>query len=214
VVDLTNLELLTTTRAVRRRLDLTRPVDRSDVDECLHLAFQAPNASNQQRWAWIAVDDPPTKARMADVYRAGASERVAQIAGLEGTPEAYTVTTRKAEMTASVQHLLDHLHEVPVLVVPTVAGRLDGADVATQASRWGSVLPAAWSFMLALRTKGMGSVWTTTHLLYEADMAEILGIPYHEVTQVGLFPVAHTIGTAFRPGVRDASGDAIRWNHW
>jgi nitroreductase len=214
VVDLTNLELLTTTRAVRRRLDLTRPVDRADVEECLRVAFQAPNASNQQRWAWIAVDDAATKARMADVYRAGATARSAQIAQMEGTPGAYTVKTRASEISESTRHLLDHIHEVPVLVVPTVVGRLDRADVATQASAWGSVLPAVWSFMLALRTKGMGSAWTTTHLLFEADMAEILGIPYGEVTQVGLFPVAHTIGTAFRPGVRDASADAIRWNHW
>ena len=210
---LSTVELLTTTRAVRRRLDLTRPVPRVVVTECLEIAFQAPNASNQQWWGWVVVDDPAIRARMADIYRAGATERAAQIAAMEGTPARYSVTTRKAEMQTSVTHLLDHLHEVPVLVVPTISGRLDGADVATQASRWGSILPAVWSFMLALRTKGLGSAWTTTHLLREAEMAELLGIPA-EVTQVGLFPVAYTIGTTFRPGVRDASDATIRWNHW
>ncbi|MFI5040409.1 MAG: nitroreductase family protein [Acidimicrobiales bacterium] len=212
--ELSNLELLTTTRTVRRRLDLTRPVERSDVTACLEVALQAPNASNQQWWAWVVVDDAATRKRMADVYRAGMTERAEQIARMDGTPTGYTVKTREQQIQVSVNHLRDHLHEVPVLVVPTIFGRLDGADIATQASRWGSVIPAVWSFMLALRAKGMGSAWTTTHLLHEAEMAEVLGIPFDQVTQVGLFPVAYTIGTTFRPGVRDASGDAIRWNRW
>jgi len=211
--ELSNLELLTTTRAVRRRLDLTRPVERATVTECLQVAFQAPNASNQQRWAWVVVDDGPTRAAMADVYRAGMAEREAQIAALAGTAGEYTVTTGDT-MRASVAHLRAHLHEVPVLVVPTVVGRLEGTDVATQASAWGSVLPAVWSFMLALRTRGLGSVWTTVHLQREAEMAELLGIPFASVTQVGLFPVAYTVGTVFRPGSRQASGDVIRWNRW
>ncbi len=115
---------------------------------------------------------------------------------------------------ASVFHLRDHLHEVPVLVVPTIEGRLDGAGIFKQATLWGSVLPAVWNFMLALRTRGLGSAWTTVHLRREEEMASLLGIPYESVSQVGLFPVAYTIGTDFRPADRAASEATVSWNHW
>jgi nitroreductase len=203
-------EALTTTRAVRRRLDLARPVPRDVVLECLRLAFQAPNGSNRQLWQWVIVDDPDTRRAMADIYN-GAIEDYA--ARPNAMPLDWT-TPANQRMQASVAHLREHLHEVPVLVVPTVAGRLDGASIADQAHLWGSVLPAVWSFMLALRSRGLGSVWTTVHLQHEARMAELLGIPYDEVTQVGLFPVAYTIGTDFKPGERTVSADAIHWNRW
>jgi hypothetical protein len=103
---------------------------------------------------------------------------------------------------------------VPVLVVPTIAGRLDAASIAEQAHLWGSVLPSVWSFMLALRSRDLGSVWTTAHLAREARMADLLGIPYADVTQAGLFPVAYTIGTDFKPGPRSDLDDHIHWNRW
>jgi nitroreductase len=117
-------------------------------------------------------------------------------------------------MSASVLHLIDHLHEVPVLVVPCTFGKVQGRSVFDQASIWGSILPAAWSFMLALRSRGLGSAWTTLHLWREQEMAELLGIPYEKVTQAGLFPVAYTTGDGFRPAERSGSDEAIRWNHW
>lgn len=115
-------------------------------------------------------------------------------------------------MSSSVMHLAEHLEEVPVLLVPTIAGRLDAASIFMQASRWGSILPAVWSFMLALRSRGLGSAWTTIHLYREREMAELLGIPYGEVTQAGLFPVAYTKGTSFGPA--DRSSSSIKWNGW
>lgn len=219
MTELTCDELLTTTRSVRRRLDLTRPVARETVEECLRLAFQAPNGSNLQRWRWIVVDDPDVRAAMAEINRGALADQIAESASVgrprladrpadQGRSDAYV------RMSASVLHLIEHLQEVPVLVVPCTFGRLDGRTIFQQASVWGSILPAAWSLMLALRTRGLGSAWTTLHLWREREMAELLGIPYEKVTQAGLFPVAYTTGDGFRPADRAGSADAIRWNHW
>ena len=213
---LTPTELLSTTRTVRKRLDLDRPVGRAEVEECLRLAFQAPNGSNQQAYGWVCIDDPEVKVAVADVYRRALAGYVEQRDAARARGEVARVeqTPARERMTASVYHLNEHLHEVPVLVIPTIAGRVEGVDVFEQASRWGSVIPAVWSFMLALRSRGMGSAWTTIHLHREQEMAELLGIPSTRATQVGLFPVAHTIGTDFRPADRSMSERTIRWNRW
>jgi nitroreductase len=213
---LTPRELLTTTRTVRKRLDLTRPVERDVVEECLQLAFQAPNGSNQQLWNWVLVDEPETRAAMATIYRAAMDDHIARMnsARARGAGGTYAVQSRQAEIAASVFHLRENLHEVPLLVVPTVAGRLDGAGIFDQASLWGSILPAVWSFMLALRLHGMGSAWTTLHLHREEEMAGLLGIPYDRVTQAGLFPVAYTVGQDFQAADRSASDASIHWNRW
>ncbi len=169
--------------------------------ECLRIGFQAPNGGNLQRYRWVLVDDPSVRAAMAAIVRDAMGGGTApSIAG--------------DRMVGSILHLRDHLHEVPVLVVPTIQGRLDGAGTFKQATLWGSVLPAVWNFMLALRTRGLGSAWTTIHLRREREMAELLGIPHDEVTQAGLFPVAYTIGTDFRPADRTASESTVTWNHW
>ena len=201
---------LTTTRAVRKRLDLQRPVGREIVRDCLRLAFQAPNGSNQQLWRWMVVDDPAVRATMAEIYRDAidAYANSADVANIDySTPEALRISD-------SVMYLRDHLHEVPVLVVPLLVGRLDRAGVFHQASMWGSVLPAAWSFMLALRERGLGSAWTTVHLHREREMADALGVPFESFTQAGLFPVAYTIGTEFSPAPRRSPDDVVRWNQW
>ncbi len=211
-LDLTPDEVLTTTRAVRKRLDLTRPVQRAAVEECLQIALQAPNGSNRQTWNFIVVDDPALRSSMADIWRAGAADLGAAAAA--ATAPTRPPAERQPEIMESVSWLSEHLHEVPVLVVATVDGRPEGASMFTQATMWGSVLPAVWSFMLALRSRAMGSCWTTVHLEREREMAALLGIPIDEVTQVGLFPVAHTVGVDFRPGAREASADTIRWNGW
>lgn len=210
-LDLSPTEMLTTTRAVRKRLDLERPVERSTVEECLRLAFQAPNGGDQQTWGWVLVDDPDTKQAMADIYRASLQDHVNRPrSGGDGRPPD---TPKQRRMAESVMHLNDHMHEVPVLLVPTFHGRIDSKGLFWQASRWGSIVPGVWSFMLALRLHGLGSAWTTLHLYREQEMAELLGIPETE-TQAGMFPVAYSKGTDFKVADRSASESRIRWNHW
>ena len=99
-------------------------------------------------------------------------------------------------------------------MIPCIAGRLDQAGPEGQAAGWGSIVQAAWSFCLAARSRGLGTCWTTLHLTYEREVAEALGIPYAEVTQTCLLPVAHTIGTDFKPGPRRPAADVIRWDRW
>jgi nitroreductase len=212
-LDLTPDELLTTTRTVRKRLDLTRSVERATVEDCLQLAFQAPNGSNQQSWSWVVVDDADTRAEMARIYGDAMDGYVGRARPADEPKVDYSSPAAQ-RISESVAYLREHLHEVPVLVVPTTRGRFEGAGIFDQASRWGSILPAVWSFMLALRSRGLGSAWTTLHLHREQEMAELLGIPYDRVTQAGLFPVAYTIGTDFKPGDRSSSDGSIRWNHW
>jgi nitroreductase len=204
-------QALTTTRAVRKRLDLSRPVERSVVEECLSLALQAPNGSNRQLWRWILIDDPALKAKVADVYRASLDSYAASGVSADKPVVADRTAPEVIRMSESVMYLREHLEEVPVLVVPLLAGRVDGASVFFQASMWGSVIPAVWSFMLALRSRGMGSAWTTIHLHQEAQMAELLGIP-DTYTQAGLFPVAYTIGTDFGRAARKPVHEVASWN--
>jgi nitroreductase len=211
-LELTAEELLTTTRAVRKRLDLSRSVERSVVEECLQIALQAPNGSNRQTWNWVVVDDAETRVAMAEIWRGGAADLGAAAAAT--SVPARPPAERQPQIMESVSWLNEHLHEVPVLVVATVDGRPEGASMFAQSTMWGSVLPAVWSFMLALRSRAMGSCWTTVHLEREQAMADLLGIPIDQVTQVGLFPVAYTVGTDFKPGAREASADTIRWNRW
>ena len=117
-------------------------------------------------------------------------------------------------MSDSATYLADHFHEVPVMMIPCHWGRIDGADSGTQAGYWGSLLPAAWSFMLALRARGLGSAWTTLHLPKEREAAELLGIPFDRVAQGGLFPIAYTKGTDFKKAKRQPVADIIHWDTW
>ena len=210
-VTMTVDEALTTTRAVRKRLDLTRPVPHDVLLECLQLAFQAPNGSNRQLWQWVVVDDAATRAQMAAIYNGALEDYAKQHTNL---PPIDRTDPANQRMFESVDHLKEHLHEVPVLVVPAIRGRLDGAPITQQAHLWGSVLPAVWSFMLALRARGLGSCWTTAHLQHEEKMADLLGIPYAEYTQAGLFPVAYTIGTDFKPAKRLPLDPIVHWDTW
>jgi nitroreductase len=201
--DLTPDELLSTTRAVRKRLDLGRSVERELLEECIDLAFQAPSGGNEQGWHFVLVADAGRKRAIADLYRR--SKR-------ENDPPSVPAEHRRS--MASSAYLAEHLHEVPVLVVPCLEGRLEGAPMLQQAVGWASILPAVWSFMLAARARGLGSSWTSLHLAYEWDAAEVLGIPYEDVMQVALIPVAHTTGGRFRPAPRKPRGTRVHWDRW
>jgi nitroreductase len=196
-------DVLTTTRAVRKRLDLERPVEREVILECLDVALQAPTGSNRQGWHWMFVEDEAKKAAIAALYKANFDVyRTRSTEYPDGDPRA----EQKLRVEDSAQHLADNFHRVPVMMIPMIEGRFDGAPTAQTASKWGSILPAVWSFILALRERGLGSAWTTLHLPNEREVAELLGIPYDRFTQAGLFPIAYTIGTDFSPAKRiDAS---------
>ncbi len=205
-------ELLTTTRAVRRRLDLERPVDLQLVRECLDLAVQAPTGSNMQRWHFVVVTDPDLRAGLAELYRDSYTAYRAATAELarRGDPDRQAVQQR---VIASADHLAEHLHEVPVHLVPCHLGR-PPADSAGLAGFYGSILPAVWSFMLAARSRGLGTSFTTLHLRHEQAAAELLGIPHEEVTQVALIPVAHLRGEGLKPAPRVPLERVVSLNRW
>jgi len=197
--------LLATTRSVRRRLDLARPVEPEVILECLDLAVQAPTASGVQRWRWMIVTDPDKRAVLADLYREGNVEFQKMMAG-RGAHESEA-------FYESANFLIDHLQEVPVHVVPCIEGRAEGRGAEGAVALYASIMPAAWSFMLALRSRGLGSVWTTLHVSREQEAAELLGIP-DDVTQVGLLPVAYTLGTQFKAANRQPAEEVTYWNTW
>jgi nitroreductase len=201
---LTPDQVLATTRAVRKRLDLERPVEREVLEECLRLAQQAPTAGYAEDWHFVVVTDPEQKAGLADLWRQGAAEYRALGGGRRAS----------VRVADAVRHLAQHLHEVPVHVIPCVEGRTDGAPALQQAAKWASIVPAAWSFMLAARARGLGTAWTSFHLFHEREAAELLGIPYDDVMQAALIPVAYTIGTEFKPGRRRPLETIVHWDRW
>ncbi|MET0736623.1 MAG: nitroreductase family protein [Microbacterium sp.] len=203
-------ELLTTTRSVRKRLDLERPVPLEVVREALDVAVQAPTGGNSQTWHWIVVTDPAKRATIADYYarsfgryRSGEGKRYAD-------PERQAVQRR---VSSSADYLAEHMAEVPVLVIGAIHTGSPDFEAGSQAGLWGSLLPAAWSLQLALRARGLGSAWTTLHLAYEREIAELLGIP-PTVRQGVLLPVAYTIGTDFRPAHRAPLDDVLHVDGW
>jgi nitroreductase len=199
-------ELLTTTRSVRKRLDLNRPVGREVILECIRLAMQAPTASNAQDWRWLVITDADKRAAIADIYRGIGAEYLALAAKDASDPQTQRVYTSALALT-------DTLARVPVHVIPCLDNRIDNSHVLTAASAWASIIPAGWSFLLALRSRGLGSVWTTMHLAKEEEVAALLGIP-PTATQAALFPVAYTIGTDFRPATRPPAESITFWDSW
>jgi nitroreductase len=222
-------ELLTTPRAVRRKLDLSRPVDPVLLEQCLAIAQQAPSGGNQQDWGFVVVTDPGTKAALADLYRRARDETSPKLA--DGETAAHLAALPASEragferMMASADHLAAHLHEAPVLVIPTVGGGLRtpislpsreamAASWEAQAVVWGGIAPTIWRFMLAARARGLGTCWTTIHLRYEQEAAAILGIPYPAVAQAALIPVEHVVGDPFKPGRRSPLATVVHWERW
>jgi nitroreductase len=199
--------LLSTTRSVRKRLDLSRPVEREVVLECLRLAIYAPTGGNSQGWRWVVVDDAEQRARLAALYKRRADPYLGGWREIApgGDPNA---------VLDSAAYLAHHMHEVPVLVVPCLLGRLSPSpSTEDTAGFFGSILPAVWSFQLALRSRGLGSCFTTLHLAYEGEAADVLGIP-DTVTQAALIPVAYTKGDEFKPAVRRPVEEITYWNRW
>ena len=205
-------EVLTTTRSVRKRLDLDKPVPRDVLMECLEIALQAPTGSNSQGWQWVFVEDADKKKALADIYRTNATPYLAAPKPTHGDIR----DEQQPRVFDSATYLNDHFHEVPVMLIPCLEGKPDNTPSGHSAGFWGSLLPAAWSFMLALRSRGLGSAWTTLHLLGDGERqaAELLGIPFDKYSQAGLFPIAYTKGTDFRPAKRLPAEQLSHWDTW
>ncbi|EFH84988.1 nitroreductase family protein [Ktedonobacter racemifer] len=217
LLDLSPQELLQTTRAVRKRLDFHRPVETEVLQECLEIALQAPTGSNNQHWHFLVITDSQQRKALGDLYRRGFATyceraRTGQVVAMRRSAQ----PTREAieKLQTSSQYLLQHIHEVPVMLIPCIEDRVEGESVVEQANAWGSILPAAWSFMLAARLHGLGTCWTTLHLYYEREAAMVLDIPYDHVMQTALIPIAYTRGTRFRPASRHSLDKVVHWNRW
>ncbi|MDP1819661.1 MAG: nitroreductase family protein [Acidimicrobiales bacterium] len=215
LLDLGPDELLSTTRSVRKRLDLARDVEPHLVQECIELAAQAPTGSNAQGWHFLVVRDAPKRAALAGLYAEAFDmfygDPEARLSGLPADDPEHRAATERVIRSAA--YLAEHLAEVPVHVIPCIEGRTDRAPVAMQAAIWGSLLPAVWSFQLAARARGLGTTLTTLHLVFEQKAAELLGVPDH-VMQGALIPVAHTLGTDFKPGARRDLSRIVHHDAW
>ncbi len=205
--------LLTTTRSVRKRLDFSKPVDLAVITKCIEIAMQAPTGSNAQGWQFVIVTDAAKRKAIADLYKQG-FELYANNPDLRPTYSDDDMRTRQLpRVVDSAMYLAQHMHEAPVFVIPCIEGRVENAGTLAQASVYGSILPAAWSFMLALRARGLATAWTTLHIMYEQDVATLLGIPAG-VTQTALFPVAHYTGSDFKPARRIPAAELLHWDAW
>ncbi|MCE7989700.1 MAG: nitroreductase [Caldilinea sp. CFX5] len=206
--------LLTTTRSVRKRLDLTRPVARETIEACLQLALQAPSGSNRQGWHFLIVTDPDKRAAIAGYYRQAFKQYLGAAQPEELEPlKADQQAGSGSRVLKSASYLSRNLQKVPVYIIPCIEGRVETAGLMAQASLYGSILPATWSLMLALRSRGLGSVWTTLHLAYEKEIAELLGIP-PTITQAALIPVAYFTGDDFKPAQRKPLAEVTHWEEW
>jgi nitroreductase len=201
--------LLSTTRSVRKRLDLDRPVEREVLLDCIRLAQQAPTGSNAQGWRWVIVTDPEKRAALAELYRKAGAEYLKS--SLDGATDAPPQLRR---VIGSASYLAENIERVPVHVIPCIKGR---PPKETPPPMWagimGSIFPAVWSFQLALRARGLGSCLTSFHLAFERDAGELLGIP-KDVMQVALLPVAYTVGTDFKPADRPPPERIVHWDEW
>ncbi|NDD28505.1 MAG: nitroreductase [Proteobacteria bacterium] len=205
--------LLTTTRSVRKRLDLTRPVPLDVVERCIEIGMQAPSGSNTQHWHFIVVTDPEKKKAIADAYRKAFAVYVPMAAQHPNLAPDSPNRDQQMRVSASASWLAERMQDVPVLLIGCLTGRLDQQPLAMQAAGYGSILPSAWSIMLALRARGLGSAWTTLHIMHETDVAKALGIP-DDVTQTVLLPIAYYTGDDFKPAKRNPPRESIHFDTW
>ena len=219
-LSLTNDQLLSTTRAVRKRLDFERDVPMSTIKECMDLAVQAPSGSNAQGWQFVFVTDQEKRQKIGEYYREAFSHyrhMPFAIHKLHSDSADASLANSQERSASSADYLADNMGKAPVLMIPCIAGRIDnaeGANASAQAGTMGSIIPAAWSFMLAARARGIGTAWTTLHLAHEKAVAELLGIPYESFTQVALIPIAYTKGTDFKPAYRPPVESVMHLNQW
>lgn len=206
-------ELLTTTRSVRKRLDLDRPVPMDVLRSALEVALQAPSGSNQQGWHWLVITDAEKRKVIGDYYReaftAYRNSSAYPTNRSSGDADRDAVQNRVAD---SALHLAERMGEVPVLVIAAQNAKAE-LPAANQAGLWGSLLPAAWSLQLALRARGLGSAWTTLHLQFEKEISELLGVP-DDVRQGVLLPVAYYTGETFRPAKRQPLDEVLHVDTW
>ncbi|WP_433430224.1 nitroreductase family protein [Nonomuraea sp. CA-141351] len=213
-LDLSPDELLSTTRAVRKRLDLTRPVPRELIEECVDLAVQAPTGRNRQRWHFMVVTEAEQRRAVADIFLRALPLATGQPLTERDVRRMNYHPGSTERVFDGLRHLADNIHRVPAFVIPGVEGRTERAPVAVQAGAWGSILPAVWSFMLAARARGLGTVWTTAQGPLERELAEVLGVPYEEVMLAAFIPLAFTIGTDFKPAPRIPREEVLHWDRW
>ncbi|MBI2764346.1 MAG: nitroreductase family protein [Chloroflexi bacterium] len=211
-MDLASVDhVLTTTRSVRKRLDFSRAIDRKVIEECIEIATQAPTGSNRQGWSFIVITDAAKRKAIADIYRR-LFELYANTAPVQ-YPADDPRSAQQPKVRDSATYLAEHMHECPVFIIPCLEGRTDGASAGMQAGFWGSILPAAWSLMLALRARGIGTAWTSIHLGKEREVAKLLGIP-DNVSQAVLFPLAYFTGDDFKVANRLPASAVTHWDSW
>ncbi|MGW7682161.1 nitroreductase family protein [Kribbella sp. NPDC054772] len=211
-LDLNPDELLTTTRTVRKRLDLERPVPMELIRECIEIALQGPSGSNRQTWHWLVITDAEKRAAVGEYYRRAVEQYLAG-PGAAGKlhaddPDRSAVQRRVGD---SVAYLGERMGQVPVLVIPCLKAK--SLPAGNQSGLWGSILPSAWSYMLAARARGLGTAWTTLHLTYEQEVSELLGLP-EDIRQTVLIPTAYSIGTDFKPAKRQPLDDVLHIDGW
>jgi nitroreductase len=214
-------ELLTTTRAVRKRLDFNKTVDPTLINECINIALQAPTGGNAQSWQFMVVYDAEKRAALADLYREAWARYKKAPGSVFDMADKETQTDRRDQLkrvAKSADYLVANLQRVPVHVIPCVPGRvekLSGSFASVGlASIYGSIIPATWSFMLAARSRGLGTCWTTAHLMHEQEAAELLGIPYEKYTQVALIPTAFYTGSGFKASLRKSVESVLHVDRW
>jgi nitroreductase len=217
LLDLSPDELLSTTRAVRKRLDFSRPVEDDVIRDCVRVAMQSPSGSNHMTMRFVIVKDEVKRSAIGEIYRQcfdiyKTMDGVYAGSIVKDTAEEQAQQDR---VTEPANYLADHMGEAPALVIAcTESGRVDGQPGLVAASGMGNVLPAMWSFMLAARARGLGTAWTTVGLMMEQQIADVVGIPYDQVQQVCLSPLAYTIGTEFKPAGRPDPDTIIHWDSW
>ena len=198
--------ILQTTRSVRKRLDLTRPVDENVIIKCLDIAVQAPTGSNAQGWKWLIVTDKEKIAKIGEYYKKSFTAYSSS-----GSPPKRADPEQQKKVADSSSYLADHMGEVPMLIFACVTGRTN--EIPLAAGLFGSIIPAAWSLMLSLRARGIGAAWTTLHMAYDKECNEILGIPDYITTAV-MLPVGYFKGETFKKAMRNPAKDFTYWNTW
>jgi nitroreductase len=208
-------ELLSTTRAVRKRLDFDKPLDDDLIRECIAMAQQAPAGSNVATAQFVVVRDAAKRAAVGEIYRQCFDiyrNSPMYAGGIDQGSEAGN--RQQARVTSSADYLGENMGEAPALIIACNSPRLDRMEGMAVPSLMANVLPATWSFMLAARARGLGTAWTTVHLMMEQQTADLLGIPFDEVQQVMLSPIAFTTGTDFKPAMRPDPDTVIHWDTW